>query len=78
MGKVGRLRNRDEPFAALFWALDNVPWYKPTPEPERHGPASLHRCTQSMFLYCMVIVGSILNKDAPSPPLFLFKYSARF
>ena len=55
-----------------------IPWYKPTPEPERHGPASLHRCTQSMFLYCMVIVGSILNKDAPSPPLFLFKYSAQF
>ena len=24
MGKVDRLRNRVKPFAALFWALDNL------------------------------------------------------
>ena len=36
MGKVGRLCNRVEPFAALFWAL---------------GLASLHHSTQSMSLY---------------------------
>ena len=28
MGKVDRLRNRAEPFAALFWVLSNLP----TPE----------------------------------------------
>ena len=41
MGKVDCLRNKVEPFAALFWALGIV----------LAVPASLHRRTQSMSLY---------------------------
>ena len=51
MGKVDHLRNRVEPFAALFWA----------------GPASLPHRTQRMFLYGHNSIGStngsILNED---------------
>ena len=39
MGKVDRLLNRVEPFAALFWALGNV------------LANTLHRHTQTMSLY---------------------------
>ena len=44
MGKVDRLHNIVEPFAALFWALDIVLTLPA-------GLASLHHCTQSLFLY---------------------------
>ena len=63
MSKVDRLRNRVEPFAALFWALDIVlanTW--PCP------PASLHRRTQSMSLHGHSF--SIIFEDAWSPPPF--------
>ena len=45
MGKVNRLRNRVEPFAALFWALEIV----------LPGPASLHRRTQCMSLFVLLL-----------------------
>ena len=63
MGKVYNLRNRVEPFAALFWALGTV-------------LANIRHCT-AVHKACsyMDIVGSILNEDAMSPPpLFLSRY----
>ena len=52
MGKMDRLRNKVEPFAALFWALGIVLSH-------HSDPASLHRRTGSMSLYghvaCMVV-----------------------
>ena len=71
MGKVGRLRNRVEPFAALFLALGIVRMYKlymPFP-PARHKSTNIHKACPYM-----VIIGSILNEDAPPPPLFLSSY----
>ena len=69
MGKVYRLRNRVEPFAALFWALGNVlantwPW-----QPALHHSTAVHKACPYM-----VIVGSILIKTRPAPPLFLSRY----
>ena len=49
MGKVDRLRNIVQPLAALFWALGIVCTCQHLTLPV--GPASLHRCTQSMSLY---------------------------
>ena len=63
MGKNVRLRNTVE--LNLLLPL-------PTPDPVPAVPASLHRRTQSMALYCMVLVGSILNEDVcPPPPSYL-------
>ena len=67
MGKVDRLRNRVKSFVALFWALGNVCTCQHLTLPT--GPASLHRRTQSICP-CLVIVGSILNEDAPAPLSF--------
>ena len=68
MGKVDRLCNRVEPFAALFWALSIISTvqYLLTHLTLPVGLASLHRRTQSMPLY-----DSILNKDSLASPLFL-------
>ena len=49
MKKVNRLRNRIEPFAALFWALGNVLYLPNLTLPT--GLVSLHRRTQGMSLY---------------------------
>ena len=62
MGKVDRLRNKVEPFAALFWALGIV--LDPCP-PARHHSAAVHKACPYM-----VIIGSILYEDALPPPLF--------
>ena len=52
---MDRLRNKVEPFAALFWALGIV--LDPCP-PARHHSAAVHKaCTY------MVIIGSILYVD---------------
>ena len=62
MGKVDRVRNRVEPFAALFWTLGID---LPTPDPARRPAASLHCRTQSMSLNGPI--GSILYEDAKTP-----------
>ena len=67
MGKVDRLRNRVEPF--LFWALGILlanTWLCPTAQ--HHSTAGHKACPT------IVIVGSILSKDALPPPLFLSRY----
>ena len=69
MGKVDRLRIRVEPFAALFWALGiDLANTLPCP-PARHRSTAVYNACPYM-----VIVGSILNKDALAPPLFLSRY----
>ena len=57
MGKVDRLRNKVEPFAALFWALgiDPARWPGITP-----SPYTKHVLIWSCCLYGMWRVGSIL------------------
>ena len=73
MGKVDRLRNTVEPFAALFWALGIVCTCQHLTLPA--GPASLN-AVQKACPY-MVIVGSILKVDAKTrrlPPLFYLGY----
>ena len=58
MGKVDRLPNRVEPFAALFKALGGiVPVQLTLPA----GPASLLRQTHRACP-CMIIVGQFLTK----------------
>ena len=53
---MDRLRNRVEPFAALFWAPD---------------PACRPGITYtSMSLYGYTVVGSIVNEEALYPPPF--------
>ena len=66
MGKVDH--NIVEPFAALFGALGIVQ-YLPTPDPVCHHSTDVHKACPYM-----VIVVSILNEDAPAPPLFLSRY----
>ena len=71
MGKVDRLRNRVEPFAALFWALGIVlanTWSCPSA-----GQALLRRRTQSMTLYGHRWFNSQRERVGP-PPLFLTRY----
>ena len=69
MSKVDRLRNRVEPFAALFWALGiNLANTWPCP-PARQNSTAVHKACPYM-----VIVGSILSEDALPPPLFLSRY----
>ena len=64
MAKVDRLRNRVEPFASLFWALGNV--LANTYPPARHPSTAVHKACPYM-----VIVGSILSKEALHPlPFF--------
>ena len=64
MGKVDRLRNRVNPFTALFWALGNVLTnIGPCPPGRCHSTAVHKACPY------MVIIGSILNEDALPPPL---------
>ena len=67
MGKVDRLHNRVEPFAALF-GLSAL--YLPTPDPARR-PASLHRRTQSMSLYGHNWFNSQRRRVGPSPYSYL-------
>ena len=64
---MDRLCNRVEPFAALFGALGSVHTSQHLTLPA--DEASLHRRTQRMSLYSMVIFSSILNEDEPPPPL---------
>ena len=66
MGQVDRLRNRIEPFAALFWALGIALANTCPCPPARHHSTAVHK----VFSF-MVIVGSILSEDALPPPLFL-------
>ena len=65
MGKVDHLRKRVEPFAVLYWALGIV-LANTRPYPPSH-PTAVHKACPFM-----VIVGSILNKDAWAPPHFLY------
>ena len=70
MGKVDRLRNRVEPFAALFRHSTCQHMTLPA------GPASLHRRTQSMSLYVWIghsWFNSQLRRVVPTP-LFLSRY----
>ena len=55
MGKVARLRNKIEPFAALFWAL---------------GIVNVHTCQQAAWPY-KAMFGSILTEDALPPLSYL-------
>ena len=72
MGKVDRLHNRVEPFAALFWALGNVRTNQHLNLPA--GLASLHRRTQCMSLYNQSWLNS--QQDALPPSLlFLSRYA---
>ena len=64
MGKVDRLRNRVEPFAALFWALGTV----------LANPARRPGITPPPYTKHMVTVGSILNEEMCPFPLFLSRY----
>ena len=68
MGKVDRLRNRVEPFAALLWALGIECTYILTLDPARWPGITPPPYTQSMSLQYMVCL--ILNKDALPPPPF--------
>ena len=65
MGKVDRHRNRVEPFTSLFWALGNVYYTANTGHapPDRYHFTAVHKA----YPY-MVLVGSIINEDAPAPP----------
>ena len=65
MDNVDRLLNMIEPFAVLYWALGIV-LVKTWPYPPSH-PTAVHKACPNM-----VIVGSILNKDALAPPHFLY------
>ena len=70
MGKVDRLRCRVEHFAALLWALAIV--QLPAPDPASHPFTALHKsCSYTVTPH----YGSILNKDAKPPPLFLSRYA---
>ena len=70
MGKVDRLCNRVEPLAGLLWDLGTIQ-YLTTPDPDRHGPASLHRRTQSMSFNGHISFNSQQRRVAPQPPPFL-------
>ena len=62
MGKVDCLFDRVETIAALLWALGKVLANTlPCPPAARH-----HSTTVNKACPYMVIVGSILNKDAPA------------
>ena len=56
MGKVNRLRNRLEPFAALFSALGNAP----TPDPARRVGTTPPPYTKHVHIYG--------NRRADFPP----------
>ena len=47
MGKVDRLHNKVEPFAALFWALGIV--YL-APDPARRHSTAVHKACPSMVM----------------------------
>ena len=72
MGKVDHLRNRVEPFAALFWALGNeLANTGPCPLARHHSPTVHKECSymviiqlvQSMVQFstktCWVYVGTV-------------------
>ena len=65
MGKVDRLCNRVQPFAALFWALGIETWPCPS---ARHS--SMHRRTQSMSLYGWRSWFNSQRRRVASPPRF--------
>ena len=72
MGKVDRLHNRVERFAALLWVMGIVQC-----TPDRARRASITPLPYTNYKACpfMVLVGSILNQDALAPPpLFLSRY----
>ena len=63
MGKVDCLFDRVETIAALLWALGIVlASILPCPPARHHSTAVQKACP------FMVLVVSILNKDAPTPP----------
>ena len=62
MGKVDRLRNRVESFAALFW-LSAL--YLPTPDPARRPGITAPPFTKYVLIWSF---GAILNEDALLPP----------
>ena len=77
MGKVERLHNRVEPFAALFWALVIVCTCQHLTLPA--GPVSLHRRIHTECPYMVAactVVSSWFNSQRRSdaPPLFLSRY----
>ena len=61
MGKVNRLRHRVEPFAAVFgsWQCTRQHTVDPARRPSITPPPCIHKACPYM-----VIVGSILYKDA--------------
>ena len=69
MGKGDRLHNRVDLFAALFWALVIVHTCQHLTLPA--GPASLHRCTQSMSLFGYSWFNSQRRRIAPPPFSYL-------
>ena len=71
MGKVNRLCNRVEPFAALFWALGNVQYSTCQHLTLPAGPASLHRSTQSMSLYGLSLGQFSAKTRCPLPFSYL-------
>ena len=65
MGKVDRLHIKVKHFVALIFANLTLTLHA--------GPASLHRPTGSMTIYCKDMLGSILEEDAlPPPPSFSY------
>ena len=67
MGKVDRLHNRLNSFAALLWALGLV-LANTLPMPA--GPASLRRRTQSMSLYGQSWFNSQRRRSSPPFPIY--------
>ena len=79
MGKVDRLRNKVEPFAALIWALGSV--YLPTTDPARRPSITPQQYTKLVLIYdhaACTVVESWFNFSTktrcPLPPIFLSKY----
>ena len=66
MGKVDRLHIKVKHFVALIFA--NLTLTLPA------CPASLHRPTGSMTIYCKDMLGSILEEDALPPPFLFLQY----
>ena len=70
MGNVDCLRNKVEPFTALFWTLGIV-LYLSTPDPARRPGITLPPYTNHVMLPVRWWrVGSILNQDALLPSTF--------
>ena len=69
MGKVDRLRNWCEPFAALFWAVGIVLANTWPCTPAQHHSTAMH--TQSMSLYGHSWINSLQRRAGPIPFSYL-------